>query len=174
MEEEDGLTEIKRIADGRNLTEPEQEARQKEYIEKAARALSVIEQAHGRALKSSVVTFGCQMNARDSEKLRGILAAVGFEDTEDELDADFILYNTCTVRENADQHVYGRLGRLTGLKKKRPDLLVGMCGCMMQEEHVVRKIRRSYPVVDLIFGTHNLFTFPVLYRISIPASARGG
>ncbi len=166
MEEEDGLTEIKRIADGRNLTEPEQEARQKEYIEKAARALSVIEQAHGRALKSSVVTFGCQMNARDSEKLRGILAAVGFEDTEDELDADFILYNTCTVRENADQHVYGRLGRLTGLKKKRPDLLVGMCGCMMQEEHVVRKIRRSYPVVDLIFGTHNLFTFPeLLYRI---------
>ncbi len=116
----------------------------------------------GRPLRSTVVTFGCQMNARDSEKLRGILEAVGFEDTDDEETADFILYNTCTVRENADQHVYGRLGILTGLKKKNPDLIVGLCGCMMQEEHVVQKIRKSYPVVELIFGTHNLFTFPEL------------
>ncbi len=134
----------------------------KENIEKARRALRALEGRKGRPLYSCVVTFGCQMNARDSEKLRGILEAVGFSDTDREEDADFILYNTCTVRENADQHVYGRLGILTGLKKKKPDLIVGLCGCMMQEEHVVEKIRRSYPVVQLIFGTHNLFTFPAL------------
>ena len=111
---------------------------------------------------SYVETFGCQMNARDSEKLRGILAEAGFLTTEEEKEADLIIYNTCTVRENADLHVYGRLGRLVGYKKKNPRLLVGVCGCMMQEKQVVEKIRRSYPVVDLIFGTHNLFTFPEL------------
>ncbi len=160
------MTDIRKTAEERDAENRKWEVREKEYIEKAREALETIERAHGRRLKSSVVTFGCQMNARDSEKLRGILAEAGFEDTENELDADFILYNTCTVRENADQHVYGRLGRLVGLKKKRPDLVVGLCGCMMQEEQIVKKIRRSYPVVDLIFGTHNLFTFPeLLYRV---------
>ena len=131
-------------------------------IEQAATEVRALTAIKGRKLKSAVVTFGCQMNARDSEKLRGILESAGFIDTDSEEEADFILYNTCTVRENADQHVYGRLGILTGLKKKRPDLIVGLCGCMMQEPHVVAKIRKSYPVVDLIFGTHNLFTFPEL------------
>ena len=133
-----------------------------EAIEEARKALLALQEAYGRGLYSSVVTFGCQMNARDSEKLRGILEAVGFRDTDREEEADFILYNTCTVRENADQHVYGRLGILTNLKRKKPDLIVGLCGCMMQEAHVVQKIRKSYPVVELIFGTHNLFTFPEL------------
>ena len=133
-----------------------------EAIEEARKALLALQEAYGRELYSSVVTFGCQMNARDSEKLRGILEAVGFRDTDREEEADFILYNTCTVRENADQHVYGRLGILTNLKRKKPDLIVGLCGCMMQEAHVVQKIRKSYPVVELIFGTHNLFTFPEL------------
>ena len=131
-------------------------------MEEARQACLALSGKKGRKLRSCVVTFGCQMNARDSEKLRGILEEAGFEDTESEEEADFVLYNTCTVRENADQHVYGRLGILTGLKKKNPDLIVGLCGCMMQEEHVVAKIRKSYPVVDLIFGTHNLFTFPEL------------
>ncbi len=139
-----------------------EELRQKEYIARAGALLRRIGEDEGRRLRACVVTFGCQMNARDSEKLRGILEETGFELTEEEAGADLILYNTCTVRENADLHVYGRLGRLTGLKKKNPDLIVGLCGCMMQEEHVVAKIRKSYPVVDLIFGTHNLFTFPEL------------
>ena len=139
-----------------------QEEQLLQNMEKAHRALIRLEGRKGRPLRSCVVTFGCQMNARDSEKLRGILDTVGFIDTDKEEEADFILYNTCTVRENADQHVYGRLGILTGLKKKNPELIVGLCGCMMQEEHVVKKIRKSYPVVELIFGTHNLFTFPEL------------
>ncbi len=143
----------------------EEEIRQNDYIKMTAEKVRRIADLRGHALKACVVTFGCQMNARDSEKLKGILAESGFLMTEEEQDADLVICNTCTVRENADQHVYGRLGRLTGLKKKKPDLIVGLCGCMMQEDHVVRKIRKSYPVVDLIFGTHNLYTFPeLLYR----------
>ena len=103
-----------------------------------------------------VVTFGCQMNARDSEKLEGVLEAVGLMRTENE-DSDFTLYNTCTVRENANQRVYGRLGQLGALKKKHPGMMIGLCGCMMQESQVVEKIRKSYRFVDLIFGTHNIF-----------------
>ena len=139
-----------------------QEIIQSQYIESAAEKLRAIERERGAKLRACVVTFGCQMNAKDSEKLRGILAAAGFLLCESEEEADFILYNTCAVRENADQHVYGRLGYVTSLKKKNPDLIVGLCGCMMQEEHVVAKIRRIYPAVNLIFGTHNLFTFPQL------------
>ena len=101
-------------------------------------------------------TFGCQMNARDSEKLIGILEQVGFVQGKDE-NADFVLYNTCTVRENANLKVYGRLGYLNGLKRKNPDKLIALCGCMMQEPQVVEKIRKSYRHVDIIFGTHNIF-----------------
>lgn len=96
------------------------------------------------------------MNARDSEKLEGVLEAVGLMRTENE-DSDFTLYNTCTVRENANQRVYGRLGQLGALKKKHPGMMIGLCGCMMQESQVVEKIRKSYRFVDLIFGTHNIF-----------------
>lgn len=144
----------------------EEELRQQHYI---ALVRDLIDQRtikEGKAPKSYVETFGCQMNARDSEKLRGILNAAGFEETETEDDADIIIYNTCTVRENANLHVYGRLGKLVGLKKKKKNLIVGVCGCMMQEPEVVAKIKKSYPVVSLVFGTHNLFTFPeLLYRV---------
>lgn len=103
-----------------------------------------------------LATFGCQMNARDSEKLLGVLEQAGFVNQEDE-DADLVLYNTCTVRDNANQRVYGRLGRIGTMKKKHPDKLVALCGCMMQEPEVIDKIKHSYPFVDLIFGTHNIF-----------------
>ncbi len=103
-----------------------------------------------------IVTFGCQMNARDSEKLQGILEIIGYEHTESEK-ADFVLYNTCTVRENANLRVYGRLGQLGAWKKEHPQMLIALCGCMMQEREVVEKIRKSYRQVDLIFGTHNIF-----------------
>lgn len=102
-------------------------------------------------------TFGCQMNARDSEKLRALLEQAGYLEIENEEQADLVLYNTCTVRENANLKVYGRLGFLNGLKKKKPDMLIGLCGCMMQEPEVVAKIKKSYRFVDLIFGTHNIF-----------------
>ena len=91
----------------------------------------------GRPLLYTAVNFGCQMNARDSEKLRGVLSASGYAETENEDDADFVIYNTCTVRENADQHVYGRLGHLNGIKEKYPQRIIALCGCMMQEPDVV-------------------------------------
>ena len=132
------------------------------YIEELKLLVSERSTLLGRPLVSSVVTFGCQMNARDSEKLRGILDAAGFRDTENEDEADLVIYNTCTVRDNADQHVYGRLGHLNAVRKKRPSMIIGLCGCMMQEDHVVAKIKKSYPFVNLMFGTHNLYAFPEL------------
>lgn len=133
--------------------------RQREYIEKCRTYTAAFQVEHGRAPRACVVTFGCQMNARDSEKLTGILKEAGYELTEAEEEADFVLYNTCTVRDNANQRVYGRLGHLNSLKKKKPYLKIALCGCMMQEQAVVEKIRKSYRFVDLIFGTHNLFRF---------------
>lgn len=106
------------------------------------------------------------MNARDSEKLRGILELAGYVITEDEK-ADFVLYNTCTVRENANLKVYGHLGLLSGLKKKNPQMVIALCGCMMQEPDVVEKIRSSYRFVDLIFGTHNIYKFAELLMTAL-------
>ena len=103
-----------------------------------------------------IETFGCQMNSRDSEKIAGILKEIGYIETNNE-DADFVLYNTCTVRENANNRVYGRLGYLGTLKKKNPNMIIAICGCMMQVPTVVEKIQKSYPFVDIIFGTHNIF-----------------
>jgi tRNA-2-methylthio-N6-dimethylallyladenosine synthase len=110
----------------------------------------------GRPLTYITQTFGCQMNAKDSEKLSGILELIGFVETDTE-EADFVVYNTCTVRENANTRVYGRLGFLNSLKKKNPNMMIALCGCMMQEDAVVDKIRKSYRFVDMIFGTHNIF-----------------
>lgn len=101
------------------------------------------------------------MNARDSEKLIGILEQIGYVKKETE-DADFVIYNTCTVRENANNKVYGRLGYLHSQKKKNLDMMIGLCGCMMQEPEVVEKIRTSYRFVDLVFGTHNIYKFAEL------------
>ena len=110
----------------------------------------------GRKLTYHVQTFGCQMNSKDSEKLAGILETIGYVETDTEK-ADFVIYNTCTVRENANTRVYGRIGYLGTMKKKNPDMKIAMCGCMMQEPHVVEKIKKSYRFVDIIFGTHNIF-----------------
>lgn len=144
----------------------EKTEQQMAYLERAREAAKDFALRLGHAPKSHIETFGCQMNARDSEKLRGILREAGFADTEEENEADFVLYNTCTVRDNADQHVYGRLGRLGGNRKSHPGRIVGLCGCLMQEPHAVEKIRKSYPFVNLVFGTHNLYAFPeLLYRV---------
>jgi len=116
----------------------------------------------GRPLYACIQTFGCQMNARDSEKLAGILQKAGFERSDTEEDADFVLYNTCTVRENANNKVYGRLGYLRNIKKNRPHMRIALCGCMMQEPAVVEKLKKSYRYVNLVFGTHNLYKFAEL------------
>ena len=129
--------------------------RQYEFIEKAKELVAVKEAEMGRKLTFCVQTFGCQMNARDSEKLVGILEQVGYEEIEDE-HADFVIYNTCTVRENANNKVYGRLGYLSNYKKKNPHMMIALCGCMMQEPTVVETIRKKYKFVNLVFGTHNI------------------
>lgn len=142
---------------------PEEEpARQYYFIAKCRKYVKEESERLGRPLFSVVRTFGCQMNARDSEKLSGILVKIGYSLTESEEEADLVIYNTCTVRDNANQRVYGRLGYLNSLKKKNPHLRIILCGCMMQEASVIEKIRKSYRFVDLIFGTHNIFKFAQL------------
>ncbi len=136
-----------------------EEERQKQFREKAKLQVADLSARLGRKPTCHVSTFGCQMNARDSEKLLGVLLEAGFEEIESE-DADFVIFNTCTVRDNADQRVFGRLGRISHFKKKNHDMKVAICGCMMQEQGNVDKVRGSYPFVDLIFGTHNLYRFP--------------
>ena len=145
------------------VAEPPTEEPERQYYY-IAKAKSLVGNSHPTAC---IKTFGCQMNARDSEKLTGILKCVGYEilPEEDEETADFIIYNTCTVRENANLKVYGRLGKLGHIKKSRPSMMIAMCGCMMQEPEVVAKIKKSYSFVDIIFGTHNIYEFPeLLYK----------
>ena len=132
-------------------TEP---ARQKYFIGRLKDWTGKRKEELGREVTCAVVTFGCQMNAHDSEKILGVLTEAGFVPTEDE-HADLVLYNTCTVRENADVRVYGRLGRLKDYKKKNPEMIIALCGCMMQEQHVIDKLQKSYRFVDLILGTMN-------------------
>ncbi len=138
---------------GAPMEEPE---RQLLFMEKCRELVEEKAKAAGRPLTAAVINFGCQMNARDAEKLRGILKKIGYEITEEET-ADFVLYNTCTVRDNANQKVYGRLGYQKTFKKQNPEMVVALCGCMMQEPEVVEKIRKSYRFVDIIFGTHNVY-----------------
>ena len=138
--------------------------RQYYYMAKAKMHVAALAQQLGRTPTCCVTTFGCQMNSRDSEKLIGILKLVGYEMTEDER-ADFVIFNTCTVRDNANQRLYGRLGALSSYKKKNPHMMIALCGCMMQEDAAIQKIRKSYRHVNLIFGTHNIFKFAeLLYR----------
>ena len=138
-----------------------EEEKQLFYIDKCREIIKQKENNLGRKLTACVVTFGCQMNFKDSEKLVGILTEMGYEETDDE-HADLVLYNTCTVRENANFKIYGRLGYLSKIKEQNPDMIVGLCGCMMQEKHVVEKLNKSYRFIDLIFGTHNLYNFAEL------------
>ncbi len=132
------------------------------YLEKGKELVGELSKRLGRKPTCCVVTFGCQMNARDSEKLLGVLRDMGYEDQGENEDADLVVYNTCTVRDHANQRVYGRLGVLHGYKRKNPHMKIALCGCMMQEEEVIEKIKKSYSFVDLLFGTHNLYTFPRL------------
>ena len=136
---------------------PETEPQRQYYFMAKMREWVRAEEARlGRPLTACTTTFGCQMNARDSEKLLGVLKQVGYQESDSE-EADFVIYNTCTVRENANLKVYGRLGFLQTRKKKNPDMRIALCGCMMQEPEVVEKIKKSYRFVDIIFGTHNIY-----------------
>ena len=141
------------ILDEAPLEEP---SRQFYFIEECRKIVASISGEKGRPLTACINTFGCQMNAKDSEKLSGILTSIGYVETDTE-DADFVLYNTCTVREHANIRVYGRLGVLKNSKDHNPDMIIALCGCMMQEPQVVEKVRKSYKHVNIIFGTHNIY-----------------
>ncbi|MFV0364474.1 MAG: tRNA (N6-isopentenyl adenosine(37)-C2)-methylthiotransferase MiaB [Suipraeoptans sp.] len=134
----------------------EEPLRQYYFIKKATEYVKRKSEKIGRPLCYAVVTFGCQMNSRDSEKLEGILETIGYIKAPEE-EADFVLFNTCTIRENANTKVYGRLGRLKPIKKRNPNMMIALCGCMMQESDEVEKFKKSYSFVDLIFGTHNVY-----------------
>ncbi len=144
----------------------EEPARQYYFMAECRQYTKRFFEENGRLPSASVYTFGCQMNARDSEKLIGILEKIGYEMTEDE-HAELVLYNTCTVRDNANQKVYGRLGFLNTIKKKNPHMKIALCGCMMQEPSVVEKLQKSYRFVDLVFGTHNIYKFAELLASSL-------
>jgi tRNA-2-methylthio-N6-dimethylallyladenosine synthase len=123
--------------------------------------------ATGKGLKYLIRTYGCQMNAHDSENMAGIMIEMGFTATDDVNDANVILLNTCAIRENAENKVFGEIGHLKSLKQERPELIIGVCGCMSQEESVVNRILQKHQHIDLIFGTHNIHRLPNLLKEAI-------
>ena len=109
-----------------------------------------------------IMTFGCQMNEHDSEIMAGMLEEMGYQETQKRAEADIILINTCSIRENADKRFFGSLGQLKRLHREKPEMIVGVCGCMMQQQHIIDAIRKKYSWVDLVFGTHNIHELPEL------------
>ena len=153
-----------------DITAVSESEKQREFMSLVRGLTSDTAKRKDRDLTACVVTFGCQMNERDSEKLKGILKECGYNLTENE-DADLVIFNTCTVRENANDRLYGRLGALGKLKKDKPDMIVGICGCMTQEADEVEKLEKSYPFVDLIFGTFNVYKLAeILYSRLVSGS----
>lgn len=137
--------------------------RQKEYT---ALVGSVITSRFSDRPLAFVHTYGCQGNVSDGERIKGILETLGYGFTENIEEASLILYNTCAIREHAEDRIYGNVGAIKKLKKQNPDLIIALCGCMMQQERVVEKIRKSYPFVDLVFGTHVIHKLPeLMYRV---------
>ena len=136
---------------------------QKEYMENVCKL-------NTQKLKYYILTMGCQLNENDSEKLCGMLEKMNYEKSEDVKSADFIIINTCCVRENAEEKLFGKLGEYKKIKEKN-NAIIAICGCMMQEKHIVEKLNKSYPYVDIIFGTHTLHKLPEdIYKI---LSSRG-
>lgn len=141
--------------------------RQMQIINQLNKYYKEVSQKINRPIKASIQTFGCQMNVHDSEKLAGIMKSIGFLITEDEDNSDIVIYNTCCVRENAENKVYGRLGNLKHLKKENKYAKVILCGCMMQEQTVIETIKKKHKHVDIIFGTFNLYKLPELLQTNL-------
>ena len=141
--------------------------KQQEYMSKMRVYLSELEQKTGQKQSYFVLTTGCQMNAHDSEKLAGMLENMGYVESPTEEYADFVKYNTCCIRENAEEKVYGRLGRLKYYKSKNKNMKIALCGCMTQQDIVIEKLQKSYKYVDIVFGTFNLYKLPELLYNSI-------
>lgn len=140
--------------------------RQKDYIKKLAAFTSAFFEVHGRKPRANTETYGCQQNENDTERIRGILNEAGYEFCDRAEEADLVVYNTCAVRENAEQKVFGRIGILKHIKEERPDMIICLCGCMVQQEHITKKIKKLHNHIDLIFGTHELYRFgELLYEV---------
>ena len=105
---------------------------------------------------ANVVTFGCAQNENDSEKIRGLLYNLGYSMTDSLENSDIVIYNTCAIRENAELKIFGNIGKLKALKAANPDMIIAVCGCMVMQNHIVDKIKKSYPFVDIVFGVNNL------------------
>ncbi len=137
---------------------------QKEYSAKVSLLLK--KKYNNKPLKAFIHTYGCQGNLSDSERIKGMLVEMGYTLCDNVEDADFILYNTCAIREHAEDRVFGNVGAIKRLKKDNPSLIIALCGCMMQQEHIAEKIKNSYPFVNLVFGTHVTHKLPeLLYKV---------
>lgn len=148
-----------------NTITEEQMRLQHEYAAKLRRISDNFALMNGHAPLACTKTYGCQQNENDTERIRGMLHECGYEFTDTEQNADLVIYNTCAVRENAEQKVFGRLGILKHMKEERPSMITAVCGCMVQQEHITEKIKKVYTNVDLIFGTHALYKMPeLLYK----------
>lgn len=135
---------------------------QKQFAQKVS---SVISARYSKKPLACVITYGCQQNVADSEKIKGMLDKMGYDFTDNRLEAQLIIFNTCAVREHAEDRVFGNVGSLKTYKREHPDTVIALCGCMMQQKHIADKIKRSYPFVDLVFGTHVIHCLPeLLYR----------
>ena len=137
---------------------------QQEYIKLIAEIMDV--RKRSEKPMAYIHTYGCQQNVADSEKIKGMLYLAGFDFTEEAEEADFILFNTCAVREHAEDRVFGNVGALKNIKRRHSSVIIALCGCMMEQQHVADRIRKSYPFVNLVFGTRSLFHFPeLLYNV---------
>ncbi len=158
------------MTENKNISQAELN-RQLEFIEKVKKINEEFKAKNGRAKTMFISTFGCQMNAHDSEKIYGMLKQMGYEQADEEKNADFIIYNTCCVRENAENKVYGNLGYLKHQKKLNPNMRIALCGCMMQQDIVIQTIRQKYKHVDIVFGTFNLYKLAELIYTNLETNA---
>ena len=145
-----------------NYVEAAEIERQKAFLYKIKEINNNFYIKNGRKPLANTETYGCQQNENDTERIRGMLSDAGYNFCDKAEDADLVIYNTCAVRENAEDRVYGRLGILKHIKESRPELIIGLCGCMVQQEHIVKRIKKIHSHVDLIFGTHALYRLPEL------------
>lgn len=151
---------------------PAAEELQKQKLYTADMAAIMQVRAMGAVPKAFVRTYGCQQNVADGEKIKGMLAEMGFEFTDDENEADFILFNTCAIREHAEDRVFGNIGALKNVKRRHPSVIIAVCGCMMEQERVAERIKNSFPFVNIVFGTHVIHRLPEMMYTAVTDSKR--
>ena len=152
-----------------NFVSAEQIELQKNIAEEVSELLLI---RHGKQPKAFIHTYGCQGNVADSERIKGQLVQMGYIMTEEKEEADLILYNTCAIREHAEDRVFGNVGAIKKLKQSNPQLIIALCGCMMQQTHIREKLQKSYPFVDIVFGTHNQYMVPEIFKTYLTRGKR--